>query len=400
MEKQQSKYIRQNAPGMRDVTLIELLFDGMIIVNLAIMLSYPVYAAINDYFHRYIFAFVVLMIVAGTKFEFSLMRIIGLVVFLGLGLLILKLNHSSLGAVFQFVWPLSIIYAIKNLDLSEYYAERINIIMSVAWVLAIFEAYRNTSTYFYETDLGNHAGMINPNTTAIVIAGTCLFIGFYAEKITDSVWIKLFIYAVSLVGIHLTKSRGSLLALAVVIVVEFVFRNAIIRSRRFAVTLLTLAIFGGIAFPFIYIALYNTGILTLSTTFLGKRVFTGRQYIWNNVVEYMLANKQALLIGTGYNEELYYAGTFNLHNGYIQLFAQFGLPVLLVYMIYLICVVSGMFGEKKYLTHHQFMCYQIILLTVCIGYGETIFSYIQCMLFYVIALGIGCRETNGGGRLT
>ena len=75
-----------------------------------------------------------------------------------------------------------------------------------------------------------------------------------------------------------------------------------------------------------------------------------------------------------------------------MIFAQYGLPTLLVYLAYIIYSLAGMYGKSGQISDLQFKCYQILLYVLIMGFGETVLSYLPNLIFIAMAIGIGCRE--------
>lgn len=377
-------------------TSTELLFYAALVLNLAYIIMYPVYSALHNFFHLIIFAFMILIFVSSKRINFSASKTMGLAAFVAMSVAVILINHSGIGVLVIIFWPLSIIYMFKHSALSTRYINRINILISAGWLFSVIASFSYTAAYFENFEVASEQGGINPNTMAIVIASTCLFLELYIDNTSKSKFIKTMIYAMSCLALYRTRARTSLVAFVAILLLEFFFKKKFIKSRRASTFLVIAVIAAGIIFPFIYVSLYNTGIVTYDTIFLGKRVFTGRQYIWMNLWDYVQNNKGSYFWGVGYNTELYSAGTFNLHNAYLMIFAQYGIPFLGVYLWYLIHSVYSFFGNKKQISDLQFKCYQIVLFVLIVGFGETVLSYLPNMIFIAMAIGIGCREKVGG----
>jgi len=324
--------------------------------------------------------------------EIPLSMAVGLVAFFALATAVIVINHSGYGVLVQFIWPLAINYMFIYSELSPRSIRRISTLMLAVWLISVAMSGSYSTTFFENAARSMRTEGYNPNTTAIVIASSCFFVEMgltsaYRPRLT-----RLLLYVVSFMAIYVTRSRTSLISFAVTAVSGLLFRPLFKRSRGFSLTVALLIILVGTLFPIGYVIMFRNGLIAGDANVMGKSVFTGRQYIWMNMWEYLKANKGAFLWGTGYNIEFYGIGLFNVHNAYLQIFAQFGLPVLIIHLSYVLACVGRMFGRDGTLTDVQFTCYQVVLLTLLIGYTETIFSYMLTLLFGPVALGIGCRE--------
>lgn len=372
------------------VNSTELLFYFVLSFNFIYVLYYTVYSSLYNYFHYIIFFFTVLLFVSSQKIKFKLINTVKLIIFLVLSAAAIFINHSGIGLLILIFWPLSIIYIFKNVNFSKNYINRLNIIILTGWELAIIATSQYTTLYF--DNFNSETIGINPNTIAIVIAIACLFIALHIDNSSKPKSLKIIVYILSVLALCRTRSRTSLVAFLAILMMEFFLKKQIKKSKKLAILVMIAIVALGIIFPFVYVILFNKGILAYETLFFGKRIYTGRQYIWLNLWNYVQTNKNAYIWGVGYNTELYSRGTFNLHNAYLMIFAQYGIPLLILYLIYLFCVVSKMFGKFGRISDLQFKCYQIILFALIVGYGETVLSYLPNMIFFATAIGIGYRE--------
>ena len=370
----------------------EIIFYFALILNIAFSVLYPVYSALHEYYTYIVFICAFLLFVCGKKIKYSMSKTFGLVAFIGMNIVAILVNGSGLGVLIQIIWPLCIIYMFKNFRLPDAYIDRINILMMAGWGLAVVGSLSYTDAYFESFEKKVEQGGINPNTIAIIIVTTCLFLGLYIDGKFKSKFRKILVYLISFVALFRTRARTSLVAFFAILIVELLLKKKIKRSKKLALLLVALIITAGIIFPFVYVGLYTNGIVTYDALFLGKRLFTGRQYIWANLWNYLQENHSAFLWGVGYNTELYSKGTFNLHNAYLMIFAQYGLPTLLVYLTYICNSMAGMYGKTGQISDLQFKCYQILLYVLIVGFGETILSYLPNLIFIAMAIGIGRRE--------
>lgn len=387
-------YVSANIRGNRRRVFSpnEIIFYLVLSLNIAYSVVYPVYSALHEYFTYVVTIFAILIFACGKKLKYSGINTVVVIAFIGMNVLAIIMNGSGMGVLIQIIWPLSIIYMFKNFHIPNAYIGRINVLMMVGWILAVAGSLSYTDAYFEAFEKNVEQGGINPNTIAIIIVTTCLFLGLYIDSKSKSKSLKIIVYLISFAALYRTRARTSMVAFFANLITELLLKKKIEKSKKLALLLVALIIAAGIIFPFIYVGLYANGTITYDTQFLGKRVFTGRQYIWMNLWSYLQNNYNAFIWGVGYNTELYSRGTFNLHNAYLMIFAQYGLPTLVVYLVYIIYSVAGMYGKSGRISDLQFKCYQILLYVLIVGFGETVLSYLPNLIFVAMAIGIGCRE--------
>lgn len=390
-----SENIRSNAK--RTFSPSELIFYLALIIDIAYSVFYPVYSSLHDYYTYIIWMIILLLLFCGKKLKYSRRKTVGMVALIGMSVLAIRMNGSGMGVLIQIVWPLCIIYMFKNFHISDAYLSRINVLMMAGWILAVAGSLSYTNAYFEAFEQNVKQGGINPNTIAMIIVTTCFFLGLYMDGKSKSKSWKMIVYLISFAALYRTRARTSMVAFFAILMVELLLKRKIKRSKKLALLLIVLIIAAGIIFPFVYVGLYTNGIITYDTVFLGKRVFTGRQYIWANLWNYLQEHHGAFIWGVGYNTELYSRGTFNLHNAYLMVFAQYGLPILVAYLAYIIYSAAGMYGKSGRISDLQFKCYQILLFVLLVGFGETMLSYLPNLIFIAMAIGIGCHERLEAG---
>lgn len=380
--------------GETSLTATEAILYLSLIISLLYSLFYPVYKTLHGVYHIIVFACAMIMFAVGLKIKVNLKKAFIFAVFIGLTIAAILINHSGLGLVINIIWPLTIIYVFRNCKFSLNYLNRINLLMLIGWLIALLATFTYNEQFFANFEAGIQMEGVNPNTMAIVIVFTALFLELYIDSISKSKILKILICLMSFVALYRTRSRTSLVAFAVVLLLEFLLKGKIRKSKKLGMLIPTLIITAGIVFPFVYTALFTQGIVSYHTLFLGKRIFTGRQYIWLNLWEYLQQNKNAFIWGVGYNTELYSRGTFNLHNAYLSIFAQYGIPLFTFYIWYILRSFSGMFNRYGKISDLQFKCYQILVYVLIVGFGEGVLSYLPNMIFIAMAIGIGIREKS------
>lgn len=387
-------YIYTNQAAVFTPTEVLLYFS--LILNLIYSLSYPAYTVLHSCYHLIIFGVTVLLFVCEFKIRVNLLKAFGLALFLLMSITAILINNSGLGLIILIVWPLVIIYVFKNHSFSANYMDRINSLMLIGWLFAAVTTLKYNAQFFKNFEGQLEFEEINPNTIAIIITFTSLFLALYIDHTSKSKFLKTIVYVISLAALYRTSARASFIAYLAVLLLGVFGKNLIKRSKKTAILITAAIVTVGIAFPFVYTLLFSKGIISYHTLFLGKRVFTGRQYIWLNLWEYLQTHKDAYIWGVGYTTELYSKGTFNMHNAFIMIFAQYGIPIFLIYLWFIFRVVHRLYHNKKCISDVQFKCFQILIYVLIVGFGETILTYLPNLIFIAMAIGIGSREQPGG----
>lgn len=385
-----------NTRNMNTFTMTELLFYFALILNLSYSLFYPVYIALHSIYHIIILGIIIAIYVSERFLSLNRNKLFSLMVFFGATVAVIQINHSGLGLVINILWPLTIIYVFKNSNLTTRYLQRINNLMLVGWFVSLVSTFTYNEAYFANFEAGIEVEGVNPNTMAIIIVFTALFLHLYVDSSYKPKLFKVAITLLSFIALYRTRSRTSLIAFVVILLMEFILKKKIKKSSKLGMAIPILIIALGIIFPFVYTYLYAQGIIGYHTLFLGKRIFTGRQYIWLSLWEYLQQHNNAWLWGVGYNTELYSRGTFNMHNAYVAIFAQYGIPLFICYISYILHSFKKMYNKYDNVSDLQFKCYQILIYILIVGFGEGVLSYLPNLLFIAMAIGIGNREKLEG----
>ena len=79
--------------------------------------------------------------------------------------------------------------------------------------------------------------------------------------------------------------------------------------------------------------------------------------------------------------------TFNLHNSYMQIFAEFGIIVFLIYFLFLFYVLARAYKDGKISQNKRnYLMMGFFLLIV--GYTETILVYGLTLIFLLLSFGL------------
>lgn len=137
----------------------------------------------------------------------------------------------------------------------------------------------------------------------------------------------------------------------------------------------------GTLFPLVYLLIYNSGFRMM---IYGKDFFTGREVIWNSILNSMRGNLFNILFGVGSNfsEEV-----TNTHSVYMGILADFGVIGYFIYFGFIVYMISLKGKEIKYENTKNALL-MFIVGNLLIGITETsmLWSGIFCLCY--IGLGI------------
>lgn len=139
-----------------------------------------------------------------------------------------------------------------------------------------------------------------------------------------SKWDKIII-ALMLLLMYFANSRSAMVSMVVFLLIRFLFLRHKNWNRKYIILVLV-TIFT--IFPYVYMMLYQSSFKdsldAFSWLFLRKRFFSGRQYFWGILIEY-INNKFLLGYGLGVTPETLLGITYSSHNWYLQILLQMGL---------------------------------------------------------------------------
>lgn len=166
-------------------------------------------------------------------------------------------------------------------------------------------------------------------------------------------------------------------------------------KRKIVIFLITLSVtFGSLVFARIYVYLYDNNLIEATEVEMmddsGKRIFTGREYIWGVTFEGIKENP---IFGFGSNM---YSKTFEglgIHNAILEIFGIFGVIVgfLVIYMIFMI--VMSIRPNIK--TDFEKRCLAFFFALMLGGFGETTLLHRTFDIFLPLAFAYASiRERN------
>lgn len=165
--------------------------------------------------------------------------------------------------------------------------------------------------------------MYNPNTIGYLyyVLLIYFFIAFSGKK--DNLCnkaIKLIIIVFNIIAIYNSDSRASLLGASVFIIINIMHKVIVEKTLIYKVVTLILIV-GTILFPYIYVDMWKNGV-DVDMEYSDKKFYSGRQVIWNQMIEGFRNNK---LYGIGSNFKVDGLEVLNVHNSLFAIYMIYGI---------------------------------------------------------------------------
>lgn len=200
-------------------------------------------------------------------------------------------------------------------------------------------------------DLGNYKNALylhfqNPNILSFVLLNIMIFqlLGYIDEKK------KCYLVSVILVGIMiiLTHSRSSLMA-ALFLLLFYFLRN---KWKKVG----TIMAVGASLIPLVVVCFSTMVNGMKSFQIFGKSGLSGREDIWQYIIDSLKSNIEFVLFGKGiYMDDYLNTAYNNSHNAYLQFICNFGIPM---FVVILVCITFlNIKAGKNIIDKYTFVCY-------------------------------------------
>lgn len=166
---------------------------------------------------------------------------------------------------------------------------------------------------------------LNPNTIGFLLA---LFSGLLLAVSKEwaaccKTGCELVLIAVTLAGLICCKSRTSMLMFLLFLFLKYALPMKYKQNYRFVAMLSLLIIAAGCILPVIYTTLY-TNRYGIGLEFMGKDIFTGREWIWEYLFEEVGKIPFGWIFGIGAHGANIEDSVLNAHNAYLSIYMRFG----------------------------------------------------------------------------
>lgn len=381
-------------PRLR-LTLVECLFVVAYVVNLAMLHSATVYWLLYPEFTYIAIVVLATITICIGKYAVETKDIVFIVLILISAFVNTRLTSLAFGEYFGLIWFFGLYLCMKR----NYFTKAFQFVMLVINLAFLFYLGAYELVYYRDFEnasllgVGDDTGLINTNQIGMGVVMLYWLARYHATNYFRHKAKSFLTTVLAFIVVILSRSRASLAVLVVGLILYHVFGAKISKSKKLGLLVLIGVIAASVAFPIIYVALWRTS--DSSMEILGKPLFTGREWIWNNLYMFIKDKPRSIMIGTGKAQELFWHGKYNLHNSSLALFSMFGLiPTLLYYLFVMSKTVDAYRVSEGALTEQQRSLYVIIVSVLLFGIGETILTYTLSMVFLSIALAWIDRKDN------
>lgn len=202
---------------------------------------------------------------------------------------------------------------------------------------------------------------INPNTLAMFMMRAfmivCVCSSFESKESKLGICV---LFAVAVLAIINYSARSALLGLCCFVIMLVIPSKFFNRKSVLSITFVTIII--GVAIPFIYVQLYNSGY---DITIMGKSLYTGRQSVWADMFSQLSGSVRKTLFGLGPNVLLGVKNE-NVHNNYYYVVVSYGMVGFALYYGF---VVLQIWKSSRYIYHRTVRKALIMFVCVALVYG-------------------------------
>lgn len=361
------KELQNNYKGKKIAELVVILNVMLTFILLFNSTALTVYSSVAIYINSGAVAFA---IIVNRKIHFR--TLVFFVLSVSFMMIAISINSGGIGSVLTYVASILALDLISTLDFKEVNVKALTIFITAVIIgLLVFSLRYRQNFDYYE-----HNG-VNPNTIGMfALYAFCLSVCLGRRK-----WINLVLFLFTALIMLNAQSRGALLALLAYVVLALLPKKLFTKKIVFILTTIIIGI--GIAVPFIYINLYNSGF---RLEILNKRLFTGRERIWIRALNYFSTTKYSWLLGIGSKAELWDAAT-NVHNCFFGIIVNFGIVGLVLYLLYIRFFINEV-SKYTFLDNNIKNWFCAYLSTnLVLGFSET--SIFWSMVFFIANISLG-----------
>lgn len=221
----------------------------------------------------------------------------------------------------------------------------------------------------------------NLNTVAyLLVCMSIIGINFLNNKKIQ----KIIFLSIICIIIYFTESRTSLIA-EIFILLMNIFNIEFIKNKKIYKKIILLLLLLSIVFIYIYIYMWNNQITITLGNFSEKNFYSGRQFIWNEV---LTALKENVLFGLGSNYELESFSSFNTHNSLLGILSIHGIITFTIFLcLFYKCIVKMNDIDKMNNIKSNMIIGIIAILVVSWFENSLIQPIFQMYLFMILLIG-------------
>jgi O-antigen ligase len=282
------------------------------------------------------------------------------------------LNGNSIGAICGYLSIFAVIYYFRIANLNDNLIKFIvNIGLIIMTYLLVISKYVSDMFYLYDKTI------INPNIVGSGIFILLVYIVSFGDKLKISKYIKVTLGIVCLIVEYVLECRTGMAVVILFGIFKIIVPQKIWNNKKLIIMLSLLVMVAGFLFPFIYVQLNKTIIARYVYKLTGKSFYTGRELIWQRLINAVVEKPVAFWIGLGSGYEYAIGQGYSMHNFYLGIFLDCGIIGTVIMITFILSQINYMYKNGNF---KQFQT-------------DLIKGYI-CLLVYSYAEGtIGVQNT-------
>ena len=228
---------------------------------------------------------------------------------------------------------------------------------------------------------------LNPNTYCVFMLYAYIIYMCLSDKLFTPG--NLLLTAVTIFATFNYRSRAMAVAVIVFCIMQLLGPKWRTKGKMLTLSLILVVV--GLAIPFVYLFLYEQDV---SATIMGKSLFTGRELLWQNMLDAFEGDFVKQMFGLGSNVDLG-KETLNIHNNMFVVIVNFGFIGFVLYIAalihYILKACKNVDNPVCYKWFSMFVCTMLIL-----GMSETVSFWAPDMVFAYMGLGLACQKPKEG----
>jgi hypothetical protein len=301
------------------------------------------------------------------------------------------LNGSSFGAICAFITLFCVIYYFETVNINESFVLFIFIIGIASFVIALPNAKDIYNQFYVEKNM-----MTNPNGISMVLFIMLIYLKSFKNILPFKVPNYMFycLWVICLALTYIMECRTVMIVTFIYgVLITFVPRK-IWNNKKLILCVTTIIMIFGFVFPFIYVGLSgNSEINMFVFKMTGKFMFTGRELIWQRLIDVIKNNHKFFWIGLGSKNEYLIGHGYSMHNSYLGIFLNFGIIGVCMLIVYVLFQIKKIYDcSNKYLQKYQIDLIIGYICVLIISYTEVVLTTSNLVVICNMALGLAVNN--------
>ena len=365
--------------GVSIKSAIVLLMFGL---SYSMVLSKPLIDLLGQYV-LYILGFLSIFLFCLNRKMYSTQFLFFSVVVLSL-IISLMYTQGGIGSAIAFILPFLLLSGLQYISLTSFDEKAIRILSIFMIVFLFIRSFSYDLNWWYDRDT-----IMNPNTLAqFSVFAYTYFASFFTSKTKLTKVLSLVLLTISAFACINYSSRGALVALITyglgLILINKINKKKIILCFVILVILSTL-------FPFLYLYLYENNEVA---TILGKPLFTGREVIWERLLNKLNDNPTKWFLGLGSNVDIG-KDVLNVHNTPFSIIVDFGILGFILYYGYILYLLLKV---RHYDVKTKKLILSFFSTTIVLGFTEVTTMWPVSIAMAFCSLGLAIANQNKASK--